>query len=183
MNKTQVKLAKYFQNNNIYKILVISLFAVFVVLGLYFSLFAPAEKEPAMEAIEGYDDNVLIIDDRYVGQRDIPKFNIEVNEYDPELFEVKNNQVYYPDAKFGIDVSSHQGEIDWEKVKAAGVDFAIIRCGYAEDKPEYDDRWWEYNATECERLGIPYGVYLYSYAECVEDAFFYGVCWALEHLQ
>ena len=78
---------------------------------------------------------------------------------------------YHPDATFtGIDISHHQGQIDWERVKESGVDFAIIRCGYAEDKEEYDDRCWEYNSSECERLGIPYGVYLYSYAENVKDA-------------
>ena len=72
---------------------------------------------------------------------------------------------YHPNATLkGIDVSKHQGVIDWEKVKASGIDFVIIRCGYAEDKTEYDDIRWEYNASECERLGIPYGVYLYSYA-------------------
>ncbi len=68
------------------------------------------------------------------------------------------------DNHFGIDVSSHQGSINWEA--AVGyVDYAIIRCGYGEDNTAYDDRYWEYNASECERLGIPYGVYLYSYAE------------------
>ena len=160
MNKTQLKLAKYFQNNNIYKILVISLFAVFVVLGLYFSLFAPAEKQPAMQAIEGYEENVLIIDDRYVGQRDIPKFNIGVNEYDPELFEVKNNQVYYPDAKFGIDVSSHQGEIDWEKVKATGIDFVMIRTGYrgyTRGRINPDD-YFEENIKGATNAGLKVGV-------------------------
>jgi len=78
---------------------------------------------------------------------------------------------YHPNATLtGIDVSKHQGVIDWEKVKAAGIDFAIIRCGYAEDKAEYDDTRWHYNASECERLGIPYGVYLYSYAFNVAEA-------------
>lgn len=78
---------------------------------------------------------------------------------------------YHPDATLtGIDVNRYQGEIDWEKVKAAGIDFAIIRCGYAEDKVEYDDPYFEYNASECERLGIPYGVYLYSYATSIQDA-------------
>ena len=77
----------------------------------------------------------------------------------------------HPDATLqGIDVSHHQGKIDWEKVKASGIDFAIIRCGYAENNPAYDDPRWEYNASECERLGIPYGVYLYSYAESLADA-------------
>lgn len=65
----------------------------------------------------------------------------------------------------GIDVSEHQGLVDWEAVKASGIDFAIIRCGYGNDWSAQDDLYWEYNVSECERLGIPYGVYLYSYAE------------------
>ena len=64
----------------------------------------------------------------------------------------------------GIDVSEHQGKIDWQKVKDAGVDYAIIRCGYGDDEVNQDDRYWAYNVSECERLGIPYGVYIYSYA-------------------
>lgn len=71
----------------------------------------------------------------------------------------------------GIDVSYHQGKIDWEKVKSTGqVDFAIIRCGLGMDQIDQDDKYWEYNTSECERLGIPYGVYLYSYADSVEKA-------------
>ena len=65
---------------------------------------------------------------------------------------------------WGIDVSHHQGEVNWEAVKAAGIDFAIIRCGYGDDLVKQDDRQWYRNVAECERLGIPYGVYLYSYA-------------------
>lgn len=64
----------------------------------------------------------------------------------------------------GIDVSSWQGTINWEKVKASGVDFAIIRCGYGMDQKDQDDSQFLRNVTECERLGIPYGVYIYSYA-------------------
>lgn len=64
----------------------------------------------------------------------------------------------------GIDVSRHNGTIDWQKVKDAGVDFAIIRCGYGDDDTSQDDSQWERNVSECERLGIPYGVYIYSYA-------------------
>lgn len=71
----------------------------------------------------------------------------------------------------GIDVSSHQGEIDWEKVKSTGqVDFAIIRCGFGMDQVDQDDKYWEHNTSECERLQIPYGVYLYSYADSVAKA-------------
>lgn len=70
----------------------------------------------------------------------------------------------------GIDVSAHQGTINWASVKAAGIDFAILRCGYGMDQTDQDDRYFEYNASECERLGIPYGVYIYSYADSVERA-------------
>ena len=72
--------------------------------------------------------------------------------------------------KKGIDVSEHNGTIDWNKVKADGIEFAIIRCGYGQDMVSQDDEQWEHNVSECERLGIPYGVYLYSYADTVEKA-------------
>ncbi len=64
----------------------------------------------------------------------------------------------------GIDVSEHQKSIDWEVVKAEGVTFAILRVGYGGDYSDQDDKCFAYNVSECERLGIPYGVYLYSYA-------------------
>ena len=70
----------------------------------------------------------------------------------------------------GIDVSSHQGKINWDAVKQSGIDFAIIRCGYGMDFEDQDDSYWEYNVSECERLNIPYGVYLYSYADSVYRA-------------
>ena len=67
----------------------------------------------------------------------------------------------------GIDVSNCQGKIDWNQVKAAGIDFAILKVGPVYGKP---DDSFERNAAECERLGIPYGVYYYSYARSVKDA-------------
>ncbi|WP_373211765.1 GH25 family lysozyme, partial [Allofournierella massiliensis] len=71
---------------------------------------------------------------------------------------------------WGIDVSHHQGVIDWDAVKAAGVDFAVIRCGYGMNLTEQDDKQWSRNVSECERLGIPYGVYFYSYAMSADMA-------------
>ena len=63
-----------------------------------------------------------------------------------------------------IDVSYHNGTIDWEKVKAAGY-HAILRAGYGMDEPGQDDTQFARNVSECERLGIPWGAYLYSYAD------------------
>ena len=75
----------------------------------------------------------------------------------------------------GIDVSKYQGQVDWEKAQANGVEFALIRCGFGSEwngEGDYaqDDEYWEYNADECTRLGIPFGTYLYSYATTEEQA-------------
>ncbi len=69
----------------------------------------------------------------------------------------------------GIDVSQYQGLIDWELVKN-NIDFAILRCGYGQDIPGQDDPTFKRNADECTRLNIPFGVYLYSYAQNERDA-------------
>lgn len=66
--------------------------------------------------------------------------------------------------KKAVDISHHNGVIDFEKLKNA-VDYVIIRCGYGQDMTSQDDKKWERNVKECERLGIPYGVYFYSYAK------------------
>lgn len=63
-----------------------------------------------------------------------------------------------------IDVSEWQGKIDWEKVKPQ-IEGAILRCGLGSNIKKQDDKFWEYNSKQCQALGIPYGVYLYSYAD------------------
>ena len=71
--------------------------------------------------------------------------------------------------KFLIDVSEHQGVINWEQAKGH-IDGAILRCGYGMDIASQDDKQWARNVAECERLGIPFGVYIYSYATNTERA-------------
>ena len=71
--------------------------------------------------------------------------------------------------KILIDVSEHQGKIDWEKAMYH-IDGAILRCGYGTDCVDQDDEQFRRNADECTRLGIPFGVYLYSYAKTVKAA-------------
>ena len=69
-------------------------------------------------------------------------------------------------AKRIFDGSEHQKKIDWEKVKASGkIDGVIFRIGYGDNDVSQDDKYFLRNITECERLGIPYEVYLYSYAD------------------
>lgn len=72
-------------------------------------------------------------------------------------------------AKKGIDVSYHQGTINWSKVKAAGIEFAILRIGYG----MYDnqkDAQFENNYKNARAAGVPVGVYHYSYATSVAEA-------------
>lgn len=66
----------------------------------------------------------------------------------------------------GIDVSKHNGVIDWDKVI---VDFAIIRIGFGMYENQKDEMF-ERNYTEATKVNIPVGVYHYSYAKSVDEA-------------
>ena len=70
----------------------------------------------------------------------------------------------------GIDVSQWNGNVDWSTVKNTDVDYAIIRCGYGMDQTNQDDPKWKQNADACTANDIPFGVYIYSYADTVERA-------------
>lgn len=69
----------------------------------------------------------------------------------------------------GIDVSKHQGNVNWSHVKADGVKFAIIRAGYGKEISQ-KDRQFENNYAGCKSNGIPCGVYWYSYAMSEAEA-------------
>ena len=114
-----------------------------------------------------YDENTKVITwDEFISKQDAPLYNSN----DSSIATYSSNVPYY-----GIDVSYHQGTIDWDAVKNAGVDFVMIRCGIGSEYDgigpnNQDDAQWYRNVSECERLGIPYGVYLYSYAENTDMA-------------
>ena len=69
----------------------------------------------------------------------------------------------------GIDVSKWQGRIDWAKVKASGVQFAIIRAGYGREVSQ-KDAYFEANYAGAKAAGLPVGAYWYSYATTTEGA-------------
>lgn len=78
------------------------------------------------------------------------------------FFDYQNN-LFVQQAKGVIDVSGWQGDIDWAKAKADGVEGVIIRLGYGEGNNV--DKKAQRNISECKRLGIPFGIYWYSYAD------------------
>ena len=78
------------------------------------------------------------------------------------FFDYQNN-LFVQQAKGAIDVSEWQGDIDWAKAKADGVEGVIIRLGYGWGNNA--DKKAQRNISECKRLGIPFGIYWYSYAD------------------
>jgi len=69
----------------------------------------------------------------------------------------------------GIDISEFNGDVDIAAMKGQ-VDFVIIRCGYGSDYESQDDSQYRANVRKCQQAGIPFGVYLYSYARNREMA-------------
>lgn len=83
---------------------------------------------------------------------------------------------------FGVDVSEHNGKIDWNTAKN-NINFAILRLGWIGNKNNHTvDKQFERNYAECKRLGIPVGVYVYCYCNCEETAKS-GANWTLQKLQ
>ena len=97
-----------------------------------------------------------------------------VSEAVKESDQTEVTQMQKPSAgtKVGIDVSKWNGEIDWNKVKAAGVEFAIVRAGYRGSKTGslVEDPYFKANMKGAAASGIPVGVYHYSYAKSADDA-------------
>lgn len=86
------------------------------------------------------------------------------NDNQKFIFEEYNDKLFYK----GIDISSYQGNIDWEKLKSSEVEFVIIRAGYGDNWTSQDDKKLIDNVSNCEKYDIPYGIYLYSYATKIE---------------
>ena len=72
--------------------------------------------------------------------------------------------------KKGVDISAANGDVDLAKVKAAGYDFVMIKCGIGNDDVTQDDSQFENNVRKAEALGMPWGAWLYSYALNEQEA-------------
>lgn len=103
---------------------------------------------------------------------------IELCKHDWNNFIKEENglKAYYQDGQkqsiAGIDVSKYQGDIDWQKVKSAGIEFAIVRLGfrgYNEGTLELDP-YFEQNMQRASEAGMPLGVYFFSQAITEEEA-------------
>lgn len=116
--------------------------------------------------------------------------DVEKNSYNLDAFQMDGDRMTYAgddayDYRLGVDVSFYQGEIDWEKVKAAGYEFAIIRLGYrgyGEEGNIHLDEMYETNIKNAKAAGLDVGVYFFAQAvnekEAREEAEF-----VIEHLE
>lgn len=99
--------------------------------------------------------------------------SLPVSRIDTSAISPKNDFFTYPGARMGVDVSSHQGVIDWNKVAAAGMDFAMVRVGYrgygAEGVLSEDTKYLA-NIRGAQEAGLTVGVYLFSQALNAEEA-------------
>ena len=103
--------------------------------------------------------------------------DVEKHKYDLEKFVHEGDRLSYTDDKYeyrlGVDVSRHQGWIDWEKVKAAGYEFAIIRVGYrgyGEEGLVCLDEQFDTNIQNAQAAGLDVGVYFFAQAINEEEA-------------
>ena len=95
---------------------------------------------------------------------------------DADKTEIQKQQAASGNKKVGIDVSKWNGDIDWDKVKNAGVDFAIVRAGYRGSVTGslVEDPYFRTNMQSAAASGVPVGVYFFTQAvnevEAVEEA-------------
>ena len=147
-----------------------------------------ADRNPKVEVVGDYNINkVGTYSVRYVvtdaaGNQNEQWFKINVvreisngGNYTPSngyAFSTFKNEYKNDNSNLGIDVSKWQGDINWNKVKDAGCEFAIIRVGYqyGKDGELKVDPYFKANIEGANKVGIPVGIYFYSYAGSKEDA-------------
>lgn len=147
------------------------------------------DSDPQREIIGNYDSNRVgkynltykVMDNS--GNTNFKNFVLKVVDKSNFNREANNNNSYTNFDKIvnkykrknslvGIDISKWQGEIDFEKVKAAGCEFVMIRIGYQDgiDGESVLDPYFERNMKGAISNDLKIGVYYYSYANKEKDA-------------
>ncbi|MCD8187587.1 MAG: glycoside hydrolase family 25 protein [Ruminococcus sp.] len=136
---------------------------------------AVIEKEETYYQLDG---KKIILSDSTYGEIYLPVYeDVEACSLDIDSIVTRNGYSFYKEdgevtSIPGIDISTHQGTIDWEQVKAAGIEFAMIRVGYRTyggGEIKFDDSFAE-NLAGAEAAGIKTGVYFFSQAVSVDEA-------------
>lgn len=152
----------------------LAVLAVIVALATAFGGKGGAPSQNGSDISEQIPDDELLVNDIYEGQTLIPKFDIPFSTYDVKKFTEQNGIVSYdsPDAKMGVDVSEHQGSVNWDAVKGAGMEFAFLRLGYrglTQGLLNVDETF-EQNFSGASGAGLDVGVYFFSQAVTTAEA-------------
>ncbi len=146
---------------------------VVAVTALVVALRGSGRTEPPSDAAPQEEEVTF----QFGGRAMTPVEGIPVNPYDQSAFHLdgKHRVTYERDgrrAKTGIDVSSHQQEVDWQAVAADGIDFAMLRLGrrgYTEGGL-FPDETFEKNLQGALDAGLEVGVYFFSQAVSAQEA-------------
>ena len=161
------------ENNSLKRILVLIKIGVAMIIVLLSALVVVHYiKDKSFKASEANENELAgNIDEIPNGDDDYVEEPVYVEVHPSDLFNAstagENESITY-----GIDVSKHQGTIDWEKVAAEDIEFAMIRVGYRGSSTgaiEADSNA-AYNLQEAEKYGVKIGVYFFSTAVTEEEA-------------
>lgn len=144
-----------------------------------------AEMSAVISRVSGYAPANNPAQSGYIeyGSKRIPVlWDVPAAPYNKDLLLRDGSRMYYNDPAYttelGVDVSRHNGDIDWRQVAGAGIDFAMLRVGgrLADSGDLYDDVKFEENLAGAQAAGLKTGIYFYSQAisqeEAVEEALF-----------
>ena len=139
------------------------------------------ERQDVIDGIFGYGDETVNPKPGFEAEIDISKYEdgiyelkVEIVSREGKIMSTETRRVViYNKYDIGIDVSKHNGSIDWEQVKKSGIQFAIIRAGnrgYGEAGNMVEDPYFVQNMNGAIANGIKVGVYYFSQAITVEEA-------------
>ena len=153
------------------------LFAAVLVAGLLaaviYSLRPVKAPDPEPDPYEG---QVYINDGAnmvwYTPLEGVPISGVEQDEFVRDSERIRYTGASYA-TRWGVDVSNYQGSIDWQALKAQGIEFAYLRLGlrgYGEQGTLYTDRSFARYYEGARAAGIDVGVYFFSQAVTVREA-------------
>lgn len=164
------------------ELLLILLAAAGIIFGLYTYLQKGSANKPSVDYLDKQEDEHS--NPEFIGNQTAPEIldSLPRNHYLFDGFIQEDGRIRYEDdtyiSKAGIDVSYYQGNINWEKVAATDIAYAIIQLGYRsyEDGSVFEDRNFRTYLDGARAAGLEVGVYFFSQAlseeEAVEEAEF-----------
>lgn len=159
-------------------IIMLTCFLIGLVAGMLIIHFSGDKGKEQAENLKMTISNERKVVNVYVPKRERVFGQIPKSSYITENFKIEDGYMTYYDetgnkvSHLGIDLSYHNGIVDWDKLAESGVEFVMLRCGYrgyTEGGLVKDEKFEEY-AAEANRVGINLGVYFFTQSISVEEA-------------